>query len=1268
MFEELKAEIIEPEKDSKICSVVQESYIGFDGGLNIAGQSLMPRQPESSSQVAAIPLQTPKAREAVPLDDQTIGHQMEQEMPAKMSQDTAPRFSPHFPTQSKSYPPSNPMQRPSEMQSSQLQQPIQAGYQQIPPTNADDNQLREITLDEVTDTLNVQEMLKAFESQRSSSSPQMDPLLFNKAIKFLSDSDAKYLISGAIISSLCEAIKIEKENSTISSIINYVSNTLYTRCTRNGIPEGLFRVVEDLTIEVTSPYVKKRLEETYSKLLENHIIKMIHNVGLNGTFVGEALASLVRMQISKKVYSFFFSRIAREVLSVVKKELLHLLSSNQQASQSYSNIGGTFQPSSDTNGNVQRIEMSQKMFIGQIVPSILQQQQMTHMYLNSPQLRNTYNILAQISGKPSTSDQYAAPRDRSQKNVMEYVQYQTQLVCSKLVDFIDKIMSVTSAGPTLTMLETIRRYATEAVASASYANKSTWSSIAACVTDSFMKNYATSIDDAANEVIKRIHLDTLKLMCNLSSDEFIQSAVLGAWYEGVELERKKKEVGTSKASIWNWKAFAELLRQNLVDLEILDRFLSEIIESNCRECVEFLLNLLDAFILPTFSDSTRRDILGVKLDEVDKNCTEIISTELGSIKIVAHNRAFMVLNEFDLWKSIRSFEKHQMSIPITVDSIRIHTSYARIQALMDWGLLESKDVQKNFSIDSAEYQALFKEFSKPQIRNKWSEDKMKLHCIFNTWYDFYKNHPTSKTPDSTTAFLKTVFKNGKAENKEDVIHFFRALISEIVDNFTVGESRKPKTLRLNGQKELESRLEAFGEFLGFNILTASNIHKNVKQLTLLCQFLGVIGRKTICLHEESKEEFNPLPIKYILIKLFKTLLKTQENSTFGLTFIDHVPVAFGYFLHLLRPSRVPAFQVVFLEILENDAFIKRMLEVSIPAYHNVYAQLLADVTKHVNVLAQSLVTHNSLTNLYQSLYDLWNKLSCLYPTFVCEFAHYFSSFLSIPLFSLRNLVISARYDQTSLSWVLDTDALERRLDSLPDPTGYVMDAGNRLPPPLKSAVESYISLGMPINFLEDLPHMLQARDSIAHLLRSPTKLMIIAVKLRSKALFDKALYYAAVNSQILADYGFTNSVPYIPELVSDFLVYLCIISVENCQYLGDYVGEGLMTRLPFIPIAKSLLKGMGNAGQYFIISCMVSHLRYLNKHTRFFAQCLLHIFKLASKDGNLRCDIVRCLFEYLFAKEPKSEGILMTCAQIFRNFGWTLGIDELPKPAEDLER
>ncbi|VDL48005.1 unnamed protein product [Hymenolepis diminuta] len=1232
MFAELKAEIIEPEKDSKICSVVQTSYIGFDGGLNIAGQSLMPRRQESPSQDALIPLQTPTARETVPLDDQTIGHQMEQKMPAKMSQDTAPRFSVHLPTQSTSFPSSNPMQQPS-MQSSQFQQPTQSDYQQTPPTNADDNQLREIAMDEITDTLNVQEMLKAFESQRSSSSPQMDPLSFNKAIKFLSDSNAKYLISGAIISSLYEAMKIEQENSTISSIINYVSNTVYNRCMMNGISEDLFRVVEDLTIEITSPYVKKRLEETYSKLLENHMIKMLHSVDLNGTFLGEAFAKLVRMQIYRKVYSFFFSLIGREVLSVVKKELLSLLSRNRQMSQSYSYIAGTFQPSSDTNGNFQRIEMPQKMFIQQIAPSVFQRQQMAHTYPNSPQMGNIYNMLVEVSGKPSTSDQYADPQDRSQRNVMGFIQYQTQLVCSKLIDFVNGIISVTSAGPSLIMLETIKRYATNAVTSVSCANKSTWSSIAACVTNSFMKNYATSKDDAANEVIKRIHLDTLKLMCNLSSDEFIQSAVLSAWYEGVELERKKKEIGTSEASIWNWKAFAELLRQNLVDLEILDRFLSEIIDSNSSECVEFLLDLLDAFILPTLCGSTHCDILGVKLGEMDKNCTEIVSTEFGSIKIVAHNRAFMVLNEFDLWKSIRSFEKHQKSIPVTVDSIRIHTSYARIQALMDWGLLESKDVQKNFSIDNVEYQALFKEFSKPQIRNKWSEDKMKLHSIFNTWYDFCKNHPTSKTPDCTTDFLKTVFKNGTAENTEDVTHFFRALISEIVDNFTVGESRKPKPLRLKGQKELESRLEAFGEFLGFNILTASNIHENVKQLTLLCQFLGVMGRKTIFLHEESKEEFNPLPVKYILIKLFKTLLKTQEDSTFGSTFIDHVPIAFGYFLHLLRPSRVPAFQVVFLEILEDDVFIKRMLDIAIPAYHNVYAQLLVDVTKHVNVLAQSLVTHNSLTNLYQSLYDLWNKLSCLYPTFICEFAHYFSNFISIPLFSLRNLVISARYDQTSLSWVLDTDALERRLDLLPDPTGYVMDAGNRLPPPLKSAVESYISLGTPINFLEDLPHMFQARDSIAHLFQSPTKMMVIAAKLRSKALFDKALYYAAVNSQNVADYGFTNSVPYIPEMVSDFLVYLCIISVENCQYLGDYVGEGLMTRLPFIPIAKSLLKGMGNAGQYFIISCMVSHLRYLNKHTKFFAQCLLHIFKLASEDGNLR--VVKNIF-VIYIPDPQT--------------------------------
>nr|CDS26060.1 CCR4 NOT transcription complex subunit 1 [Hymenolepis microstoma] len=1321
MFKELRIEIIEPEKDSKICSSVKQFYVGFDGDLNANERSLLPRLPELSSQNVAdtnvaVSFQTPTAQRVLPSVGRHVRQQMEQRTPVNVIQRLISTLNSlrlqvtdefEMELQRKLIPIlssylrihfSLPQSSNLIQQFNQTRQPL---CQDMPSINDDDNSLREIDYDEITSALNIQEILKTLESQYSSLSLRVNPTLLNETIRFLSGYNAKGIISFSIIKFIMEVIGVDSKSVIINSIINSVINAAQSTFLRNGIPENLFEAAESQTIEATSSHLRHLMEGTYSKLLTDHIVLTMCNVGFQNPIVGEFVAGLVKMQMFKKLYSFFFSVMGREALEGVKNKLLTLFPRGQHEPQPYS-----IHSPPDLFENARRVERSQRMPNEQTVLSNTQQH-MTQMHSNHPRETDTIDLPSQSGStvplgnikdlvqkiydeqmadseiqchlqqqrtavypnSPQMEDfrSMSLRRETSaltskQKDTIDYEQYRVQFVCSKLIEFIDKIASITTLGPTLTMLAMIKRYAMNAVTCISSAKVTIWGSIVCCIISSFLKHYDTSKGDAANEDQKHIYLFTLKFMCNLTRAEFIQAAVFTGWYFEVELEKNKGEIGTFNESIWNWKAFAELLRQNLVDLDMFDHYLSINIERNFIDYVEFFLNLLDLFILPAVFDN--------RLGELGEDCTEILSTNFGPIKIIALKRDFMALNEFDLWKSIRSFGKFQLSIPIAVDFIRIHTSYARIRALMDWGLFESDEVQAKFPMDNAEYQVLFKEISKSQIRNRWSEDKAKLHEVFNIWYEFYQSCSSisRKTLACVTKCMRTVFPNGKSDKEEDFIHFFRALINEIVDDFTVGESRNLGTVSLDEGEQLESLSEAFGEFLALSILTAPTMHKKINKLKLLCHFLGVIGRKIIFMHEESKGEFNPLPLKGILVRLLRTLLKTQHDPLFDPIRREPVPVAFGYLLHLLRPSRVPVFQVVFLEFLEIDVFMKWMLENGTLAYHNIYAQLLVDVTKHVSILAQNFITRNSFTNLYQSLHDLWNKLSCLYPTFVCEFAHYFSTFIALPLFDLRNLVISARNDQTSFTGLLKPDALKSRLDSLPDPTGYAMQANQRLPSALKSAVESYASIGAPVDFLETLPYMLHASDSIVHLLLSPKKLEMTQDKFGPNSLLHKALYYAAVNSQNLADYGFTNSLPYIPDLVSDFLVYLCIVSIENCKYLGDGAGEFLMERLPLMPIVKSLLKGVGSAGQYFIISCMVRQLRYLNKHTKFFAQYLLQIFKLEAKDEDLRCDIFRCLFEYLLTKEPKSEGILITCAEIFLNFECNLDASAIPKLSEDLER
>ncbi|KAM7533189.1 hypothetical protein Aperf_G00000121003 [Anoplocephala perfoliata] len=890
------------------------------------------------------------------------------------------------------------------------------------------------------------------------------------------------------------------------------------------------------------------------------------------------------------------------------------------------------------------------------------------------------------------------------------MEYCCKSLASQICDNISNLTTLISAdsphSPVLRILQEFREIALQP------ASVDALATLAFYALFSFMTNYSLFEEE---DDIKRIHLSIFKTLRQLGQQgSWIKDQVTQAWICSVEgesllgmgvhasmsgmrtsalnLESFSGRKGVMSTWTWNWEAFVELLRHQLIHLHQIDDCLARKIEASHPQAVTFTLNLLDKFVLPALA-GTPRDTGDVKLGQLGMNSTQVVQTALGSLFKVAHKREFTVLNEFDLWRSMRALERLQATTALLSNdfSLRLHLTCARIRALMDWGLFESEAVRRLVDKDTEEYRALFVGISRSKEIDEFEKTKGFVENACNWWWCRYKGRDSSRSNlesliDQWLAYLST---SKIVKDNEDVVRFFRTAITLIIDEAI----RNLKSLRSNEHEEGDSqraKLDAFAGLLAICVKRSTGATGSKSKIILLNRILGMLGGKLMQLHEITSDDFEPIPFQRILMKLFTELYeiisaasgpdqKPDERVGTWSTLLEYIPIAFGSLLHLLRPSRMPKFQLAFLEIIRDGHFINRMLGGTEPdliskelrmAYRGIYAQLLADLTSHVAFFFKNGVANALLTRLYSSVCDLWCSLFFEFPDFISEFAFYFSNFLTISTCLLRNLVTAAKPDNIRSTRSGSPSApLGGRLDHLEDPIGYVMEAGNRLPPLLRADIDSYLATRLPIDFPYKLHLMLQRVDSVAALLVNPPPLLTSAlsvmrsskqmstaskgdeakclIKLNNAATqANMSIFWAAVGSQTLSTYGLNTSVPYITEMLSDLVVYLCITGVKALR--ESKLSVETVANTPQIEILKSLLRNSDEGGQYLLISCMVKQLRYYNSHTCYFSHCLLHLFSITS-ETKLRELISRLLIEHLIINAPRSDGLSTTYSELINN-------------------
>ncbi|KAF7231942.1 hypothetical protein EG68_05811 [Paragonimus skrjabini miyazakii] len=300
-------------------------------------------------------------------------------------------------------------------------------------------------------------------------------------------------------------------------------------------------------------------------------------------------------------------------------------------------------------------------------------------------------------------------------------------------------------------------------------------------------------------------------------------------------------------------------------------------------------------------------------------------------------------------------------------------------------------------------------------------------------------------------------------------------------------------------------------------------HSNSK-ITLLNKVLGIIAGTLLQEHEVRRDCFHPMPFERILIMLFVELhstsppvptldvsgedsveqshppngeapsektptsatVSTKANWPRGrsnLTLQQQLPLVFCHLLHCLRPEKATAFVFSWLEMLAHRWFVGRILAAPGPpqlraAYQAMYAQLLVDLLKFLGYFLQNALMPKPIQCLYKATLRLFLVLIHDFPEFVSDYYALFCDVVPSNSIQMRNLILSALPKRG----IPSTDPLQAppvdNLASLEDPTGYCMEAGSRLPEPMRCELDAYLATRAPVKLLSELVTMLRRADDV----------------------------------------------------------------------------------------------------------------------------------------------------------------------------------------------
>ncbi|XP_018646224.1 ccr4-not transcription complex, putative [Schistosoma mansoni] len=479
-------------------------------------------------------------------------------------------------------------------------------------------------------------------------------------------------------------------------------------------------------------------------------------------------------------------------------------------------------------------------------------------------------------------------------------------------------------------------------------------------------------------------------------------------------------------------------------------------------------------------------------------------------------REFTVLNEYDLWSTLEALRNRvtflnntNLSASLTDPlGLRLRLACARVRGLLDLGLMEQSPL---FNNPSCTIGALYAGCSQAHEFDDPPNLQEKVELIMRNWVEIYQS-PKQRDPATIDALLSQLTQIGVLPNINNSTRFLRLATIFVIE-------RALKQLKLEEQQQQPqvpngvgggpsfssnpaiNRVAAYVELDAYARLVSILINQlgetpqgeypNAK-VALLNKVLGLIAGTLLQEHEVRRDLFHPMPFERLLVILFVELhvgggeprIPISSIKSLGpLTFQQQLPLIFCHLLHCLRPEKATAFVFSWLEMLTHRWFVGCILSAPGPpklraAYQAMYAQLLADLLKFLGYFLQNALMPKPIQCLYKATLRLLLVLIHDFPEFVSDYYALFCDVVPSNSIQMRNIILSALPKRG----IPSADPLQAppvdQLASLEDPTGYCMEAGSRLPEPMRCELDAYLTTRAPVKLLSELVTMLRRADDI----------------------------------------------------------------------------------------------------------------------------------------------------------------------------------------------
>jgi CCR4-NOT transcription complex subunit 1 len=414
----------------------------------------------------------------------------------------------------------------------------------------------------------------------------------------------------------------------------------------------------------------------------------------------------------------------------------------------------------------------------------------------------------------------------------------------------------------------------------------------------------------------------------------------------------------------------------------------------------------------------------------------------------------------------------------------------------------------------------------------------------------------------------------------------------------------------------------------------------IRMLTLFLNASALVVRRD---GDRKKKTFNQRPY----LRLYSNLLQDLNSPDPAMDSNNpDVVLTFANVFYLLRPARVPAFSLSWLELISHRMFMPKCLFIKVRSEptHAMY-KLIASLLWFLEPYLRNADLTDAVRQLYTGTLRLLLVLLHDFPEFLCEYSLALCDAIPSSCIQMRNLILSAFPKTMRLP---DPFNPSLRVDNLPE-----LSIAPRVQP-------EYMLL------LDRTPAIKQALEGYLKN-RAQASLKQLFMSLTNPANSPEAI-------RVLQKSGSAYSAP----LMNSVVMYLGVEGMKHDQR-AQQAYSAVIAAFPSTPapqpilgspsydVFSALITGLDLEGRYMFINAIANHLRYPNSHTRYFSQLILLLFLYARHEVIME-QITRVLLERLIVHRPHPWGLLITFIELIKNPKYHFWDQPFCRCSPDIER